>query len=494
MTPSVPLPSGLRQSQLYYYHATSQPVRAAVWPSVAVIIIGYNAACFLAPCLDSVLNQTHRPDEVVFVDDASTDHSVELARQFEGVGLRVLRRPENGGMCEARMTGVEATQSTLLLFVDSDNVLPPNYLATMLEDLRDHAFVYPAKQFFGHGPAMQRRMQFHPSGVWLPPEADRARLWQDNYADTCSLLRRSVLLAAGGWRNNAADTCQDWSLMLRMSRLGSHARSRAVLHYRVHADNWSEREACQDRLKMRAAVRQDAVTLSIATIYSGRMPGLWHEWLRCVKATLHAAGRQAELIILDASPEGALDVDRTTGPFTAVQVRRAALPAEAVKRRMDRRATAEFLAAAFNDVLAVATGDVVWTIEDDTIVPVHACQDLLAELLGGRDVRTAVGGLYHSRHQPLDYVAANLGPDGRPVHWQQAPAAPRPVTFTGTGCLMLLKDRLRGLRWTAEWNAGGLRSSAHDWTLAWALHERGDPIVMVPSVLCRHHQTEEVWV
>lgn len=492
MTPSVPLPSTLQQP--HYYATSCPPVRAAVWPSVAVIVIGYNASAHLAPCLDSVLNQSHQADEVVYVDDASADASVEVAEAFTEQGLRVLRRPVNGGMCAARMTGVEATQSTLLLFVDSDNVLPPDYLATMMEDLRGHAFVYPSKQFFGRGPAMRRRLEWHPTGVWTPPEADRARLWQENYADTCSLMRRSVLLAAGGWRNTAADTCQDWSLMLRMSRLGSHARSRAVLHYRVHEGNWSEREACQDRLKVRAAVRQDAVTLSIATIYSGRMPGLWHEWLRCVKATLHAAGRQAELIVLDASPEGALDVDRTTGPFTAVQVRRAALPAEAVKRRMDRRATAEFLAAAFNEVLASSSGDVLWTIEDDTIVPVNACRDLLAELLGGREVRTAVGGLYHSRHQPLEYVAADLGPDGRPLHWQQMPESPRPVTFTGTGCLMLLKDRLRGLRWSAEWNAGGLRSAAHDWTLAWALHERGDPIVMVPSVLCRHHQTEEVWV
>ena len=468
--------------------------KRSCFASVAIIIVGFNGAFFLPSCLDSVLCQSHPADEIVFVDDGSTDDSINVVKRWGRGKVKIVSLPENQGMCAARNAGVDATQSTLLLFVDCDNTLPAGYLKTLLEDLGAHEFVYPSKLFFGAGSALERRLQFHPHGTWTPIEADRSKLWSQNYADTCSLMRRSALLAAGGWRNNAADTCQDWSLMLRMSRLGTHARSRAVLNYRVHDHNWSERERQINRQQINATVRMDAVTLSIATVYSGRMPGLWHEWLRSVKATLHAAKRKAELIILDASPDGALDVDRTTGPFTSVQVRRAQLPAEAAERRLDRRATSEFLAGAFNEVLAAATGDVLWTIEDDTVVPAHACQILLNELFAGQEVRTAVGGLYRSRHQPLDFVAADIDPNGRPMHWQQAPANPQPAAFTGTGCLMILKDRLKGLRWSAEWNAGNLRSPAHDWTLAWALHERGDPICIVPAVQCRHYQTEEVWV
>lgn len=488
LPPMPPLPGD------YYHHTARSPMTARPIASIALIVIGWNCARWLAPCLDSVLNQTCRPDEVVFVDDASTDDTVEIARSFESDGLRIIRRETNGGMCAARMTGVEATKSTLLLFVDSDNVLPPDYLATMIEDLQSHAFVYPGKQFFGCREALARRRKLTPTLRWTPPEADRATLWQDNYADTCSLMRRSVLLAAGGWQSRQLDTWGDWDLFLRMSRLGTHARSRAMLNYRVHDNNWSQRQEWGRSIERFGMVRKAAATLSIATVYSGRMPGLWYEWLRAVKTALNSAGRTAELIVIDASPDGALDVDRTTGPFTAVQVRRSSLAAEAVARRLDRSATAEFLAAAFNEALDASTGDILWCIEDDTIVPPQACCDMLEELLARRDVRTAVGGLYRSRHQPERYVAGTDLVNGQVSHWRDAPAAPTPCAFTGCGCLMLLKDRLRGARWEGEWNYESRRCPAHDWTLAHSLYLRGDPVFIVPSVLCRHHQTEEVWV
>lgn len=476
-------------------YSTTAPMNAKpAIASVAIIVIGWNCARYLAPCLDSVLNQTHRAEEIVFVDDASTDDTVTIAKTFESEGLRVIARNRNGGMCAARMTGVDATKGTLLLFVDSDNVLPPNYLATMLEDLHGHAFVYPGKHFFGASKMMRDRIRkWHPTGLWTPREADRAALWQDNYADTCSLMRRSHFLAAGGWISRQLDTWGDWDLMLRMSGLGSHARSRAVLGYRLHESNNSQQPQYAGSIDRFGMVRKNAARLSIATVYSGRMPGLWWEWLRAVKATLNAVDRKAELIVLDASPEGTLDVNRTTGPFTAVQVHRACLPADADERRIDRYATAEFLACAFNAALDASTGDILWTIEDDTIVPVHACRDLLDELLGQRNVRTAVGGAYRSRHRPEEFVASNVV-HRKVVHLTELPPHPVPVTFTGTGCLMVLKDRLRGLRWTAEWNQDGLRSPAHDWTLSAALRDREEPVILVPSVVCRHHQTEEVWV
>jgi GT2 family glycosyltransferase len=79
------------------------------------------------------------------------------------------------------------------------------------------------------------------------------------------------------------------------------------------------------------------------------------------------------------------------------------------------------------------------------------------------------------------------------IHLKELPDQPTPVQFTGTGCLMVLKDLLGDVRFGVEWNHGPLRSTGHDWVFCWRLYERDTPVVLVPSVVCRHHKTATEW-
>ncbi|MCB1063660.1 MAG: glycosyltransferase family 2 protein [Verrucomicrobiae bacterium] len=465
--------------------------------SVAVIVIGRNDGRYLKECLDSVFAQSITPDEVVYIDDAGSDDSMEIAATFSPKGLQAMRLPQNLGMSGARMEGLKMTISSLLLFVDSDNVLPPDYLALMLEDIGvAHDFVYPAKEFFGEEKEVARRRKHFPDGRWYPPEADRARLWRSNYADTCSLMRREAFLTATGWRGNPADTMFDWDLALRLTRNGSHARSRAMLRYRVHGNNWSEREREHDRPALNGLVRRHAASLTVATIWSGRIDDLQSTWIEAVADSLKKAQKSAELLILDDSVEG-INLHSLTLPdvFDSFQVRRVHRGVSTEHRRPDRRATAEFLASACNEALTRASGDIVWFIEDDIIVPETACDTLLRELLQSpKGPRPAVGGCYRTRHQPSTHWIAAHVRENRVVHLQDLPNSPFPVHLTGTGCLMVLRDLLRGTRFRTEWNHGLLRSTGHDWSFVWALHEQDTPVILVPDVICRHHLNLETWV
>lgn len=458
-------------------HAKRSP-----FASVAIIIIGFNGADFLPSCLDSVLCQSHPADEIVYVDDGSTDDSVDVVNRWGRSRVKIVSLPENQGMCAARNAGADATQSTLLLFVDCDNTLPQDYLETMLEDMGGHEFVYPSKRFFGEPSSRDRRK------LWEAPAADRRKLWEANYADTCSLMRRSTFESVGRWQTPTLTAC-DWHHALRMSRVGTHAKSRAVLNYRVHSRNWS-RQCSSEGRERNVIIRTSAASLSIATVYSGRLPGIWLEWLRAVMATVLNAGKTAELIILDASPGGNIG-DFFIEKWDSVQVRR--LPgADAVARRKDARATAEFLAAAFNTALDASTGDVLWCIEDDTVPPLHACAEMLDALM--QQPRAAVAGCYRNRHCADGWIAHTVQPDGRPRRWTEPPSKPTPVDLTGTGCLMLNKDFINGLRWQAEWRHAGRAVPSHDWHFSWELQQRGQPVLMLPQVICRHYQNEDVWV
>lgn len=455
---------------------------------VAIVVINHNGAAFLNECLASVFGQTVKPDEIVFVDDASTDDSREVAAWFKPYGLKMVRRTTCGGMNAARMSGLEKTTAPLLLFVDGDNVLPPDYLATMAAELGDLDFVYPGKVFIGDENALAWSRKWHPGDEWTPEEANRARLWVANQCDTCSLMRREAFMAAGGWRENPAENMSDWDLFLRMSRSGRWARSTARLGYRLHGNNWSLRDAGKDRAAIHGLVRRAAATVTVATMFSGRLPGLTQSWLLAVQTNLQRAGKTAELLVMDDSQSGFPLAWVNRAVFPAVvhrRVRRDGLGTH--QRRPDRRATAEFLAGICNEILATATGDVVWFVEDDIVPGATVADTLLFHLLQADGApRAAVCGAYRSRHPGQDHWLAADYVAGKVEHWNELPATPAPVALTGTGCLMVLRDALEGQRFALEWSHDGRRSPAHDWAFTWALHARGTPVRFVPSATCDH--------
>lgn len=99
---------------------------------ISVIIPVYNVEKYLAPCLDSVINQTYTDWEAVLVDDGSTDASPAICEEYAGKDGRFrLIRQENGGLSAARNTGIAACKGDYITFLDSDDAL----VSTALEQL-----------------------------------------------------------------------------------------------------------------------------------------------------------------------------------------------------------------------------------------------------------------------------------------------------------------------------------------------------------------------
>ncbi|MEO3780181.1 glycosyltransferase [Micromonospora sp. B11E3] len=94
-----------------------------VRPLVSVIVPNYNYAPSLPLCLRALLNQTYHPVEIIVVDDCSTDDSVDVAH---ALGVRVIRRTENGGCAAARNTGAAEARGEILFLVDSDVMVAPD--------------------------------------------------------------------------------------------------------------------------------------------------------------------------------------------------------------------------------------------------------------------------------------------------------------------------------------------------------------------------------
>jgi hypothetical protein len=99
-------------------------------PLVSIVIDNYNYGRFLAAAIESALDQTYPRVEVVVVDDGSTDDSAEVIARYRG-RIRALFQP-NAGQSEAFHRGFEAANGDIVLFLDSDDALRPDAVATIV--------------------------------------------------------------------------------------------------------------------------------------------------------------------------------------------------------------------------------------------------------------------------------------------------------------------------------------------------------------------------
>lgn len=113
--------------------------------SVSIVVPAYNARDVLPICINALLAQTHVPEqvEIIVVDDASTDNTVEVAESYvsearaHGFELRVLLQKKNAGPAAARNRGAFDASGEIVIFTDSDCEPLPHWLGEMLKPFDD---------------------------------------------------------------------------------------------------------------------------------------------------------------------------------------------------------------------------------------------------------------------------------------------------------------------------------------------------------------------
>jgi len=105
-------------------------------PSISVLIPIYNVEKYLPRCLDSVLAQSFQDFEIVCVNDASPDNSIEVLRRYAATDSRIviIDKKQNEGLMMARQTGYKNARGNYLFFLDSDDYLPDNALKILYDE------------------------------------------------------------------------------------------------------------------------------------------------------------------------------------------------------------------------------------------------------------------------------------------------------------------------------------------------------------------------
>lgn len=202
--------------------------------SITAIIPVHNGERYLAETIRSVLDQTLPPDEIVVVDDGSTDVSAALAQSF-GAPVLLLSQA-NLGPAAARNLGVQHARGDLLAFLDADDLWLPNKLTRQAQVLQDNP---TCEAVFG-------RME-----NFISPDLDgsqAARLAKNTaqsgeFSSGALLIRRAAFLRVGWFdvRLRHGDFIDWWARAGQLSLVYAVLPD-LVLRRRLHDDNLTRRE------------------------------------------------------------------------------------------------------------------------------------------------------------------------------------------------------------------------------------------------------------
>jgi glycosyltransferase involved in cell wall biosynthesis len=205
--------------------------------SVSVIIPVYNCERYLAAAIRSALAQTEPPDEVLIVDDGSTDGSASVARGF-GAPVHYLSQSHTG-LSAALNRGVERARGSFLAFLDADDLWVEDKLARQLDALAadptlDAVFGY-VEQFASPelAPAAQPSV---PEGARLAP----------GYLAGALLIRAEAFHRVGPFDPRwQIGNFIDWYLRAHEAGLRHTMLPEVFLRRRLHTDNLGIRERAQ---------------------------------------------------------------------------------------------------------------------------------------------------------------------------------------------------------------------------------------------------------
>jgi GT2 family glycosyltransferase len=210
-------------------------------PTIAVVIPAYNAAAWVSETLESVLAQTRHADEVIVVNDGSTDDTAAKVKAYASRGVKLLEQ-DNGGPPAAYNAGFHAAQSDYVAMLPADDVWVPFKLEWQADAIERHP---EADVLFGRSRSFGDSDEVHPHpstpGVQASTPFLRELYTANVIPAPTALVRRALHLTLGSFDESLPS--EDYEFWLRALRAGAtfFYDEREMVRQRMHGANVSLR-------------------------------------------------------------------------------------------------------------------------------------------------------------------------------------------------------------------------------------------------------------
>jgi glycosyltransferase involved in cell wall biosynthesis len=270
-------------------------------PKVSVCIPTYNRANFLQYSVNSVLTQTYQDFEIIICDDASTDNTSEIIKQWNDPRIRYIRQPINGGRSKNMRSGFEAARGTYFIKFDDDDALTPEFLektVAVLDRETGIDFVCTNHWIINQNNVRDELATQENSSKWGKDKLAEAlipNLLKETFINQSlqvgSTLFRHNSLQEVNFMRPEADGCEDFDLLVRLALLNKQGYfiPEYLMEYRLHGGqtslkqnlhflkakafclksyNFSDNELEKTRINKLAFIQQ---TLALRLIENGEM-------------------------------------------------------------------------------------------------------------------------------------------------------------------------------------------------------------------------------
>jgi GT2 family glycosyltransferase len=199
--------------------------------TVSAILPTFNRSAMVCECLDSLLGQTRRLDQIIVVNDGSTDGTRDVLAKY-GASITVIEQA-NAGKARALNAGLERCTEDYVWICDDDDIADARgteHLARALDADGGLSFVYGTFQRFFDGKAGR---EFAPPSYWTRAEEDSVLI---NVLEECftfqfaQLVRRAAFERVGGFQENLIRS-QDYEMFIRLARSGRSLYIPEVIFY-----------------------------------------------------------------------------------------------------------------------------------------------------------------------------------------------------------------------------------------------------------------------
>ncbi len=172
----------------------------------SIVIPAYNEEDCIKRCIEAVLNQNHKDLEVILVDDGSTDRTVNIAKEYS---IKIVKGKHEGNSA-AKNLGWKKAKGNIVIFIDADMVIHPNYVSETLKCYEDGKLggTTHVELLFNKNPSFIARM--------LNLRSEIGALKDPICVKSC---RRNFIETIGGF-NHSTGYFDDWELGKRIKQKG----------------------------------------------------------------------------------------------------------------------------------------------------------------------------------------------------------------------------------------------------------------------------------
>lgn len=168
-------------------------------PRISIVIPNYNHGSSLECAINSVINQNYSNIELIVVDGASKDNSVDIIKKFENTITAWVSEPDHG-LYDAMNKGLNMATGEWIYFLGADDILCHGILKNIFSDFPDVDFIY-GNVFWGNSESL------------YDGEFSQLKLFEHNICHQAIFVRKKILLNVGGF-NDEYKVCADYCFNL----------------------------------------------------------------------------------------------------------------------------------------------------------------------------------------------------------------------------------------------------------------------------------------